>query len=70
MPLSRALAKSGHPVTAALQVMEAFSKGPFGVPTKRDVMALTNVKYNINHAWFSDMPIRVRWSRPCSATGL
>lgn len=36
---------------------EPFSTGPLGVPTKRNVMALANVKYNINHAWFADMRV-------------
>jgi cytochrome c peroxidase len=31
--------------------------GPLGVPTKRNAMALTNVRYNINNAWFSDMRV-------------
>jgi len=36
---------------------EAVSTGPLGVPTKRNVMALANVKYNINNAWFADMRV-------------
>jgi cytochrome c peroxidase len=36
---------------------EAFSSGPLGVPTKRNVMALANVRYNINNAWFSDLRV-------------
>jgi len=36
---------------------EAFSTGPLGVPTKRNAMALANVRYNINNAWFSDMRV-------------
>jgi cytochrome c peroxidase len=32
-----------------------FTTGPLGVPTTRNVMALANVRYNINNAWFSDM---------------
>jgi len=36
---------------------EPFSQGPLGVPTKRNAMALANVKYNINHAWFADMRV-------------
>jgi cytochrome c peroxidase len=36
---------------------QAFNTGPLGVPTKRNVMALANVRYNINNAWFSDMRV-------------
>jgi cytochrome c peroxidase len=36
---------------------EKFSTGPLGVQTKRNVMALANVRYNINNAWFSDMRV-------------
>ena len=36
---------------------EAFSTGPLGVPTKRNAMALANVRYNIANAWFSDMRV-------------
>jgi cytochrome c peroxidase len=34
-----------------------FSTGPLGVPTMRNVMALANVRYNVNNAWFSDMRV-------------
>ena len=34
-----------------------FAAGPLGVPTTRNVMALANVRYNINNAWFSDMRV-------------
>lgn len=34
---------------------ERFSVGALGVPTKRNAMALANVRYNIQHFWFSDM---------------
>jgi cytochrome c peroxidase len=34
-----------------------FAAGPLGVPTARNVMALANVRYNINNAWFSDLRI-------------
>jgi cytochrome c peroxidase len=34
-----------------------FATGPLGVPTTRNVMALANVRYNINNAWFSDMRV-------------
>jgi cytochrome c peroxidase len=36
---------------------EAFSTGPLGVPTKRNAMALANVRYNIDRRWFSDMRV-------------
>jgi cytochrome c peroxidase len=34
-----------------------FVTGPLGVPTARNVMALANVRYNIDNAWFSDMRV-------------
>ena len=36
---------------------DRFSIGALGVPTRRHVMALANVRYNIQHAWFSDMRV-------------
>jgi cytochrome c peroxidase len=36
---------------------ERFSIGVLGTPTSRHVMNLTNVRYNINNAYFSDMRV-------------
>ncbi len=36
---------------------ERFSIGALGVPTRRNAMALANVRYNIQSAWFSDMRV-------------
>ena len=48
---------SCHLRAYAFAAPTAFSTAPLGVPTKRNAMALANVRYNINQAWFSDMRI-------------
>ncbi len=36
---------------------ERFSTGVLGIPTRRNAMALGNVRYSINTSWFSDMRV-------------
>jgi cytochrome c peroxidase len=36
---------------------ERFSSGVLGVPTRRNAMALGNVRYSIHNSWFSDMRV-------------
>ena len=46
-----------HQHDSGFTTSTAFATGPLGVPTTRNVMALANVRYNINSAWFSDMRV-------------
>jgi cytochrome c peroxidase len=48
---------SCHQHDSAFTTSIAFPTGPLGVPTTRNPMALANVRYNINSAWFSDMRV-------------
>ncbi len=36
---------------------ERFSSGVLGIPTRRNAMALGNVRYSIHNSWFSDMRV-------------
>jgi hypothetical protein len=43
---------------------ERFNTGVIGIPLKRNAMSLTNARYNIHSAWFSDMRARRNQLRP------
>ncbi len=42
------------------QLLATFDIGILGIPLKRTAMALADVIYNINSAWFSDMRLSSR----------
>jgi cytochrome c peroxidase len=46
---------SCHIQSRGFAAAERFSSGVLGVPTRRNAMALGNVRYSIHNSWFSDM---------------
>lgn len=48
---------SCHIQSRGFSAAERFSTGVLGVPTRRNAMALGNVRYSIHNSWFSDMRV-------------